>query len=145
MAESSDLLSVPLRRRMIASRRTVSSAGVTEGVIPCSNATSSCGRPQKKWANEPKLKLALNELQKPGKSIRSVATEYDIPNSTLHDYASGRLTLGAHQGPQRYLSDVEEEALVSFVLYRMRRRRISENRKAGIIHSSSSLQGRVHL
>ena len=31
-------------------------------------------------------------------------------------YASGRLTLGAHQGPQRYLSDVEEEALVSFVL-----------------------------
>ena len=81
MAESSDLLSVPLRRRIIASRRIVSSAGVTEGVIPCSNATSSCGRPQKKWANEPKLKLALNELQKAGKSIRSVATEYDIPNT----------------------------------------------------------------
>lgn len=84
-------------------------------MILYSNPTSSGGRPQKKWANEPKLKLALSEIHKTGKIIRSVANEYGIPNSTLHDYASDP-ALGTHQGTQWYLSDAEEESLVSFDL-----------------------------
>lgn len=36
--------------------------------------------------------------------------------STLHDYVSGKVALGSHTGPQRYLTDEEEAELVKFIV-----------------------------
>ena len=44
------------------------------------------------------------------------AQEYSVPKSTLADRVSGRVALACHSGPDRYLSDHEEEELVSFIL-----------------------------
>ena len=48
--------------------------------------------------------------------MRQVAQEYGIPKSTLHDNATGKVRKGAHQGPERYLTDMEEDALCTFVV-----------------------------
>ena len=48
-----------------------------------------------------------------GMSIRRAAEEYDIPNSTLFDYNSGRVDFGAKSGAKQYLTETEE--LVSFL------------------------------
>ena len=50
-----------------------------------------------------------------GMSIRRAAEEYDIPKSTLFDYTSGRVDFGAKSGAKRYLTETEEEELVSFL------------------------------
>ena len=49
-------------------------------------------------------------------SICHAAQEYSVPKSTLADRVSGRVALVCHSGPDRYLSDHEEEELVSFIL-----------------------------
>ena len=112
MAEPSsyeEKLSVPLRDRIVKSKEPVRGGQIHQG-------TTGGGRPQKNWIGEPKLQLALNEIVKTKKSIRKIALEYAIPKSTLHDYASGRIAFGSHQGPERYLNEVEEEGLITFVL-----------------------------
>ena len=45
-------------------------------------------------------------------SICRAAQEYSVPKSTLADRVSGRVALACHSGPDRYLSDHEEEELV---------------------------------
>ena len=51
-----------------------------------------------------------------GMSVRKAAEEYNIPKSTLHDRLSGKVMFGSVSGPTKYLSDVEEEELVQFLL-----------------------------
>ena len=41
---------------------------------------------------------------------------YNVPKSTLWDQVSGNVSFGAHSGPLRYLNDVEEEELVTFLV-----------------------------
>lgn len=50
-----------------------------------------------------------------GMSIRRAAEEYNIPKSTLFDYISGRVEFGAKSGAKPYLTEAEEEELVSFL------------------------------
>ena len=58
----------------------------------------------------------MDEIKRTGKSVRNVAMEYGIPNSTLQASASGKILIDSSQGPARYLSDKEEQALEQFVL-----------------------------
>ena len=55
------------------------------------------------------------EAVKGGQSVRRTAEQYNIPKSTLADRVSGRVKFGSHSGPERYLTDMEEEELVSFI------------------------------
>lgn len=50
-----------------------------------------------------------------GTSVRQAALQFDIPKSTLSDHVTGRVKLGSHSGPPRYLTDAEEEELSSFI------------------------------
>ena len=73
------------------------------------------GRPlsYKLYKNE-NLKLATEAVSE-GVTIRRAAEEYNIPRSTLHDHVSGRVLLGSKSGPQKYLSDDEENELADFL------------------------------
>lgn len=67
---------------------------------------SSAKRPhQYKLWDEEHLERACEDVRK-GTSIRRAELEYGIPRSTIHDYASGRLMIGA-SGHRRYLTDEE--------------------------------------
>ena len=50
-----------------------------------------------------------------GLSVRRAAEEYQIPKSTIQDHISGKVLSGSKSG-QRYLSEQEEEELVTFIL-----------------------------
>ncbi len=50
-----------------------------------------------------------------GDSVRRAAIKYSVPRSTLHDRISGKVSMGATSGPERYLNDDEEEELVRFL------------------------------
>ena len=50
-----------------------------------------------------------------GLSVRRAAEEYQIPKSTIEDHISGKVLSGSKSG-QRYLSEQEEEELVTFIL-----------------------------
>ena len=103
-------LDVPLRDRVIKSKNS--------GKTAEKPSTSIGGRQQKNWLKDERLELALKEIELSGKgkSVRQVAQEYGIPKSTLHDHATGKVRKGAHQGPERYLTDMEEDALCNFVV-----------------------------
>ena len=65
-----------------------------------------------------------------GESVKNAAMKYDIPKSTLHDRAVGKVALGAQSDPERYLTDEEEERLVkSFSIFGSNR--IHEVKEAG--------------
>ena len=55
------------------------------------------------------------DARKAGMSFRRSAAMYGIPTTTLYDHVSGKVEIGAHPGPKRYL-DQEEEELASFIL-----------------------------
>ena len=59
---------------------------------------------------------ALSAVLSDGLSIRRAAEEYHVPRTTLGDRVSGRIIPGAMSGKPRYLSDKEEEKLVTFLL-----------------------------
>ena len=59
---------------------------------------------------------AQKEGKKQRMSGRRTADAYHVPKSTLQDRLSGRVGFGAKSGPQKYLSDLEEEELVSFLI-----------------------------
>ena len=58
---------------------------------------------------------ACEAIVRKGTSIRMAALQYNIPKSTLSDHISGKVKIGAHSGPPRYLNDVEEEELSNFI------------------------------
>ena len=67
----------------------------------------------KTW-NEESLRKAAMDVQK-GVSIRRAAEVYDVPRSTLHDRVSGKVNFGSRSGPDKYLTDEEEEEMVCFL------------------------------
>lgn len=79
----------------------------------CSNP----GRPPKyKNYDVEKLFSAYEDVVYKGVSIRRAAEQYGVPFTTLADRVSGRTQFGKRSGPVRYLSDEEEDELVSFVV-----------------------------
>ena len=64
----------------------------------------------KTWTNE-QLLAALQELRTTKSSLRSVVAAYDIPKSTLSDYASGKVEIGSKQGPPTVLTTAEEKKI----------------------------------
>ena len=49
-------------------------------------------------------------------TLRKAAEMYNVPKSRLWDRVSGNVSFGAHSGPPRYLNDIEEEELVTFLV-----------------------------
>ena len=47
---------------------------------------------------------------------RRAALEFDVPKSTLHDRLSGKVAAGGQSGPQKYLTEEEEEELEGFLV-----------------------------
>ena len=68
----------------------------------------------KLWTDE-KLRKAYEEVNGGHLSVRRAAELYGVPKSTLTDRVTVRVDFGSHSGPARYLSDAEEEELVSFL------------------------------
>lgn len=64
---------------------------------------------------EDNLCRAYEAVKYDGMSIRRAADEYHVPKSTLSDRLTGKVKFGSHSGPERYLTDMEEEELVSFL------------------------------
>lgn len=60
------------------------------------------------------MKKAMTAVLEGGVSIRKASAMFGVPKSTLGDRISGRVLEGSH--PSRYLTDEEEEELVSFLL-----------------------------
>ena len=68
----------------------------------------------KEWSEE-RMKLAMQAVLEKDVSIRTAAEIYRVPKSTLGDRISGRVLPGKTSGPARYLSQREEEELVTFL------------------------------
>ena len=75
------------------------------------------GRPQeyKIW-NPDHPRRAYEAVTKGKLSVCRAAEQYGVPRSTLLDQVSGKVQLGAHSGPPRYLTDQEESELISFLI-----------------------------
>ena len=79
-----------------------------------SNSTSKNEPKIKKWDPE-SMEKALKAVLYDNFSIREAAETYDVPKSTLGDRVCGKVLPGSVSGPQRILSDREEEELVQFI------------------------------
>ena len=97
----------PLKERVIKSKSTCA-------MIDTSTATT--GRGLYKGWREDNMVQAVDSVLKKGTSIRKAAKEYDIPKSTIADWISGRVLMGAVSGPNRYLDAQQEEELVHFLI-----------------------------
>ena len=58
---------------------------------------------------------AYEEVKKGTLFVRMAALQYNVPKSTLSDRVSGQVLFNTHSGPTRYLTDDDEEELVSFL------------------------------
>ena len=61
------------------------------------------------------MEKAVAEVEK-GVSVRRAAEMFGVPRSTLHDRIPGKVRIGGKPDRTPYLSDEEEEELVSFLL-----------------------------
>ena len=50
-----------------------------------------------------------------GYTYRRAELEFGVPKSTIRDRISGKTLPGATSGPERYLTDTEEQELVHFI------------------------------
>ena len=62
------------------------------------------------------MSRAVAAVVKCGISVRKAALMYGIPKSTLGDRITGRVLEGSKSGPLKYLSEQEEEELISFII-----------------------------
>jgi hypothetical protein len=69
--------------------------------------TSNTHVKYKVWSEEC-FSNAMSAVQERGLSVRRAAEELDVPKSTLHDRLCGKHLPGLRSGPERYLSDEEE-------------------------------------
>ena len=60
---------------------------------------------------------AVDAVVKDKLSVRRAAVEYNVPRSTLGDRISGRILPGAVSGKSKYLSNEEEEELVTISVF----------------------------
>ena len=98
---------LPLSERTFRSRRSKLSSALSFSV-------SERPSTYKLWTDE-KLRKAYEEVNGGHLSVRRAAELYGVPKSTLSDRVTGRVEFGSHSGPARYLSNAEEEELVSFL------------------------------
>ena len=98
---------LPLSERTFRSRRSKLSSALPFSV-------SERPSTYELWTDE-KLRKAYEEVNGGHLSVRRAAELYGVPKSTLSDRVTGRVEFGSHSGPARYLSDAEEEELVSFL------------------------------
>ena len=49
-------------------------------------------------------------------TLRKAAEMYNVPQSTLWDQMSGKVSFDTQSGPSRYLNDIEEKKLVTFLV-----------------------------
>ena len=54
---------------------------------------------------------------------------YNVPKSTLWDQVSNNVSVGANSGPPRYLNDVEEKEVVTFMVGLAKLALLAENNK----------------
>ena len=69
----------------------------------------------KAWDDDD-MERALQEVYSGSMTVTRAALEYGISRSTLGDRASGRVVPGSKSGAPTYLSPVEEEELVHFLI-----------------------------
>ena len=62
------------------------------------------------------MRIAAKDVAKGRFTLRKAAEMYNVPKSRLWDRVSGNVSFGAHSGPPRYLNDIEEEELVTFLV-----------------------------
>lgn len=62
------------------------------------------------------LLQALDDIQLNGISFCAAEAKYNIPKSTLHDYATGKSLVGCKQGPATVLTAEEEHKLVNWAV-----------------------------
>ena len=75
------------------------------------------GRPHAyKQYDRSKLEKAVFAVSELGMSTHRAALEYDVPQSTLSDNVRGRVCFGVVSGRKKYLTDSEEEELVTFII-----------------------------
>ena len=75
------------------------------------------GRPTKyKTWKQQHFSRAVEAVKEGKLTVRRAAVEFDIPRSTLHDHVSGRVVVGGQCGPEKYLSDEEENELEAFLV-----------------------------
>ena len=76
-----------------------------------------CNRPKKykKWSEE-SMTGAMKAVADGLFGVNKAADEFGVPRSTLKDRLSGKVAHGARSGPTPYLSGVEEDELVKFLL-----------------------------
>ena len=79
----------PLRERVLVSR-----SGYTSSGVGCHE---------------------INAVIQDGMSIRKAACVYGVPKSTLGDRISGKVLPGTKSGPLSYLTEKEEQELVTFL------------------------------
>ena len=68
-----------------------------------------------KWSVDTLLQ-ALDDIQSNGLSFRAAETKYNIPKSTLNDYATGKSLAGCKPGPASVLTAEEERKLVDWAV-----------------------------
>ena len=69
----------------------------------------------KAWSDE-SMTNAISEVTLEGMNVRRAAETYGVPRSTLGDRISGRIVHRKSSGASSFLTDDEEEELLSFIL-----------------------------
>ena len=97
---------IPLRERVLRS----------PGHMGLSHLTLT-GRPTKyKTWKQQHFSRAVEAVKEGKLTVRRAAVEFDILRSTLHDHVSRRVVVGGQCGPEKYLSDEEEDELEAFLV-----------------------------
>ena len=55
------------------------------------------------------LHKAAKDMAKGRFTLKKAAEMYNVPKSTLWDRVSGNISFGVHNGPPRYLNDIEKK------------------------------------
>ena len=76
---------------------------------------NSRGR-QKTWADNDMVS-AMNAVKSSRFTITAAATQFSVPRKTLDNRIKGRVTHGSKPGVSTALTSIEEESLVSYVIY----------------------------
>ena len=116
---------VPLSQRVVRSKVPVCKVPASREALPLKDQENDRfqGKPtvpagklvhgKKTWRDWSKdsMELALKEVSEGSLTIRRTALQYDVPKSTLHDRATGKVDPDAKAGAPRHLDDEEEEEL----------------------------------
>ena len=100
---------MPLHRRKRLSNRKNRSHSVS---VPAHSSVRPFVK-RKQWTNK-QMFGAMKAVQECGSSIDRAAIEYGVPQTTLRDRISGRVTHGVNPGPKPYLNATAEVELSTF-------------------------------